>query len=221
MQPPEQPAPGPGGDGSAKPPPPPPAPGRRRLGPAQVGALAVMLAACAVMGYLSYDAWRARPQPPAGFDPMRFEPTAVPPAVPRDATIDAWIGGGGEALDHEPAKLDPYPGAELLDRFARRSRTTREAVSVHRLPPGTALEQAAEHYRAAAGRRGFDVLTIDRGAAADGTARRGWVLEDEDGRVLTIRLAPAAAGGAIHATAWLRYAIKPDPTANPPRSVSP
>ncbi|NBC10778.1 MAG: hypothetical protein GVY24_03465 [Planctomycetes bacterium] len=181
----------------------------RRLGPARLIVLLVLIVAIGVMTWLNLDAWRGRmtpATPPAGFDPMLYDPAQHPAG---DPTIDALLRGSGQPLDQEPAGLDPFPDAQRIDRFGRSSGLTREAVSVHRLPAGATLDEAQAHYRPAAETAGFALLTIDR--RSDRQSRRVTTIwQDSDGRVLTIRLAPRAPDEALHATVWLRYAMAPD-----------
>jgi len=188
----------------------------RRLGPARLIVLAVLIVAIAVMTWLNLDAWRGRmtpATPPAGFDPMLYDPAQDPAG---DEAIDALLQTTGQPLDHEPANLDVFPEAERIDRFGRRSKRVREAVSVHRLPAGATLEDAQAHYRPAAEAAGFELLTIDRKTSRQ-RQRVTTIWQDPDGRVLTIRLAPREAGDALHATVWLRYAMAPDsPTPSTP-----
>ncbi len=174
----------------------------------------MLVAAVLFMAYLNAELYlrdqSVSPPPPP--DPMTY--TGTMQAQADDDAVASLLSMPGLALDRDPADLPPYPGAQLLHRFARRGTGLAEETAVYELPGDTPAADAAAHYTREALARGFSLHNTTASSAA-----RRLAFQNDEGGALIIRLAPRTESGPLHATAWLRYSIPPDtpaPAGGPP-----
>lgn len=101
-------------------------------------------------------------------------PTSDTPASSTAANMPAAkMGLPFAPLEHEPARLTPYPGATHQARFRRHAQGVVEEVSTWRVAAGE-VEAVAEHYREQARRQGFEPLQAHGpGRAASKTHETG------------------------------------------------